>query len=181
MDYKKTTAARTTISRDIEELASKFNGNIYELIAILKKRTNQIGVEIKEELLAKLDEFATHSDTLEEVFENQEQTEISRFYERLPKPTLIAIQELLDDQIYVREKVKKESNGEIVTEMYYSMQLGGKPPQLVDQVREGVVDIVWTVAGYTPGRFPRLEAFELPFLPTKSVITSQTLNLYSFT
>ena len=66
------------------------------------------------------------------------------------------------------EKVKKESNGEIVTEMYYSMQLGGKPPQLVDQVREGVVDVVWTVAGYTPGRFPRLEAFELPFLPTKS-------------
>ena len=108
MDYKKTTAARTTISRDIEELASKFNGNIYELIAILKKRTNQIGVEIKEELLAKLDEFATPSDTLEEVFENQEQTEISRFYERLPKPTLIAIQEILEDQIYTREVVKEE-------------------------------------------------------------------------
>ena len=108
MDYKKTTAARTTISRDIEELASKFNGNIYELIAILKKRTNQIGVEIKEELLAKLDEFATPSDTLEEVFENQEQTEISRFYERLPKPTLIAIQEILEDQIYTREELKEE-------------------------------------------------------------------------
>lgn len=76
------------------------------------------------------------------------------------------------------EKVKKESNGEIVTEMYYSMQLGGKPPQLVDQVREGVVDIVWTVAGYTPGRFPRLEAFELPFLPTKSIITSQAAQEY---
>ena len=76
------------------------------------------------------------------------------------------------------EKVKKESNGEIITEMYYSMQLGGKPPQLVDQVREGVVDIVWTVAGYTPGRFPRLEAFELPFLPTKSVITSQAVQEY---
>ncbi len=76
------------------------------------------------------------------------------------------------------EKVKKESNGEIVTEMYYSMQLGGKPPQLVDQVREGVVDLVWTVAGYTPGRFPRLEAFELPFIPTKSVITSQAAQEY---
>ena len=76
------------------------------------------------------------------------------------------------------EKVKKESNGEIVTEMYYSMQLGGKPPQLVDQVREGVVDLVWTVAGYTPGRFPRLEAFELPFLPTKSIITSQAAQEY---
>ena len=108
MDYKKTTAARTTISRDIEKLASKFNGNIYELISILNKRTNQIGVEIKEELLAKLDEFATPSDTLEEVFENQEQTEISRFYERLPKPTLIAIQEILEDQIYTREELKEE-------------------------------------------------------------------------
>ena len=62
--------------------------------------------------------------------------------------------------------------------MYYSMQLGGKPPQLVDQVREGVVDIVWTVAGYTPGRFPMLEAFELPFLPTKSIITSQAAQEY---
>ena len=76
------------------------------------------------------------------------------------------------------KKLKKESNGEIVTEMYYSMQLGGKPPQLVDQVREGVVDIVWTVAGYTPGRFPMLEAFELPFLPTKSIITSQAAQEY---
>tara|TARA_B100002052_G_C15751515_1_gene537963 strand:- start:290 stop:730 length:441 start_codon:yes stop_codon:yes gene_type:complete len=109
MDYKKTNAARTTVSRDLQDLADSVGGNVYELISILKQRSSQIGVEIKEELLAKLDEFATHSDTLEEVFENQEQTEISRFYERLPKPTLIAIQELLDDQIYVREKVKKES------------------------------------------------------------------------
>jgi len=108
MDYKKTNAARTTISRDIEELSQTVGGNMYELVAILKKRANQIGVEIKEELIAKLDEFATPSDTLEEVFENQEQTEISRFYERLPKPTLIAIQELLEDQIYIREKIKEE-------------------------------------------------------------------------
>ena len=108
MDYKKTNAARTTISRDIPELAEKFDGNIYELITILKKRANQIGVEIKEELIAKLDEFATPSDTLEEVFENQEQTEISRFYERLPKPTLIAIQEILEDKIYIREQLKEE-------------------------------------------------------------------------
>ena len=94
MDYKKTNAARTTISRDLKELADSVGGNVYELISILQSRANQIGVEIKEELIAKLDEFATPSDTLEEVFENQEQTEISRFYERLPKPTLIAIQEL---------------------------------------------------------------------------------------
>ena len=62
------------------------------------------------------------------------------------------------------EKVLAESNGEIKVEIYPAMQLGGKPPQLVDQVRDGVVDIIWTVAGYTPGRFPHLEAFELPFL-----------------
>ena len=108
MDYKKTNAARTTISRDLKELADSVGGNVYELINVLKTRSNQIGVEIKDELIAKLDEFATPSDTLEEVFENQEQTEISRFYERLPKPTLIAIQELLEDNIYIREKVKEE-------------------------------------------------------------------------
>lgn len=108
MDYKKTNAARTTISRDLQDLAEGVGGNMYELVSILKQRANQIGVEIKEELIAKLDEFATHSDTLEEVFENQEQTEISRFYERLPKPTLIAIQELMDEEIYMREKVKEE-------------------------------------------------------------------------
>ena len=108
MDYKKTQAARTTISRDLEELSQHAGGNVYELISILKKRSNQISVEIKEELIAKLDEFATPSDTLEEVFENQEQTEISRFYERLPKATLIAIQEMLQDEIYMREKVKEE-------------------------------------------------------------------------
>ncbi len=62
------------------------------------------------------------------------------------------------------EKVAEESNGEITVEMYAAMQLGGSPPQLVDQVRDGVVDIVWTVAGYTPGRFQRLEVFDLPFM-----------------
>ena len=108
MDYKKTNAARTTISRDLQDLAEHAGGNVYELIAILKKRASQIGVEIKEELVAKLDEFATPSDTLEEVFENQEQTEISRFYERLPKPTLIAIQEMLEDKIYLREQKVEE-------------------------------------------------------------------------
>ncbi len=108
MDYKKTNASRTTISRDLKELADSVGGNVYELISILKSRANQIGVEIKEELIAKLDEFATPSDTLEEVFENQEQTEISRFYERLPKPTLIAIQELLEGNIYIREKAEQD-------------------------------------------------------------------------
>ena len=113
MDYKKTNAARTTISRDMEELSQNVGGNVYELISVLKKRANQIGVEIKEELISKLDEFATPSDTLEEVFENQEQTEISRFYERLPKPTLIAIHEMLENEIYMREEVKKEDDIEL--------------------------------------------------------------------
>lgn len=74
------------------------------------------------------------------------------------------------------DKIKEESNGEIDVEMYVSMQLGGKPPQLVDQVRDGVVDIVWTVGGYTPGRFPHLEAFELPFMPASAEATSQAVH-----
>jgi TRAP-type C4-dicarboxylate transport system substrate-binding protein len=79
------------------------------------------------------------------------------------------------------DKVTAESNGEITVEMYASMQLGGKPPQLVDQVREGVVDIIWTVAGYTPGRFPQLEAFELPFMPASAEATSQAAHEYMMT
>jgi TRAP-type C4-dicarboxylate transport system substrate-binding protein len=79
------------------------------------------------------------------------------------------------------DKVAAESNGEIKVEMYASMQLGGKPPQLADQVREGVVDIIWTVAGYTPGRFPHLEAFELPFMPSSAEATSQAAHEYMMT
>ncbi|MEM7464533.1 MAG: TRAP transporter substrate-binding protein, partial [Pseudomonadota bacterium] len=71
------------------------------------------------------------------------------------------------------DKIAAESNGEITIEMYPSMQLGGKPPQLVDQVRDGVVDIVWTVAGYTSGRFPHLEVFDLPFMAASAEATSQ--------
>ena len=76
------------------------------------------------------------------------------------------------------DKISAESGGEIIVEMYPSMQLGGGPPQLVDQVREGVVDIIWTVAGYTPGRFPHLEAFELPFMPASAEATSQAAQEY---
>ena len=79
------------------------------------------------------------------------------------------------------DKVTAESNDEIKVEMYASMQLGGKPPQLADQVREGVVDIIWTVAGYTPGRFPHLEAFELPFMPASAEATSQAAHEYMMT
>tara|TARA_Y100001954_G_scaffold57957_1_gene62588 strand:+ start:3282 stop:3602 length:321 start_codon:yes stop_codon:yes gene_type:complete len=101
MDYKKTDAAKTTVTNDNSLLENKV-GNIYEAIVALEKRSNQIGLEIKEELLSKLDEFATHNDNLDEIFENKEQIEVSKFYEKLPKPTLIAIKELLDDQIFIK-------------------------------------------------------------------------------
>ncbi len=101
MDYKKTDASKTTVTNDNRLLEDKV-GNIYEAIVALEKRSNQIGLEIKEELLSKLDEFATHNDNLDEIFENKEQIEVSKFYEKLPKPTLIAIKELLDDQLFIK-------------------------------------------------------------------------------
>jgi len=102
MDYKKSTAASTTITRNTTEL-EKHTGNIYEGIAIINKRANQIGKELKEELTSKLAEFATTNDNLEEVFENREQIEISKFYERLPKPVAIAIQEYVEGKVYFRD------------------------------------------------------------------------------
>jgi TRAP-type C4-dicarboxylate transport system substrate-binding protein len=79
------------------------------------------------------------------------------------------------------DKIEKESGGKIKVEIYPAMQLGGKPPQLVDQVRDGVVDLIWTVAGYTPGRFPRLEVFDLPFMAGSSLATSQAAQKYAET
>jgi len=101
MDYKKTNAELTTTTRDLRSLDEK-TGNLYESVAIVAKRANQISAEMKEELTNKLAEFASHSDNLEEIFENREQIEISKYYERLPKPSLIAIQEFLEDKIYFR-------------------------------------------------------------------------------
>ena len=101
MDYKKSKAASTTITRNIDRL-DKDTDNIYQAVMIVAKRANQISVEIKHELNRKLEEFASYTDNLEEVFENREQIEISKFYERLPKPTLIATEEFIDDQIYYR-------------------------------------------------------------------------------
>lgn len=101
MDYKKTNAAKTTITRNLIEL-EKETSNIYEAIAIISKRANQISVELKVELDHKLEEFASYTDNLEEIFENREQIEISKFYERLPKPALIALQEFLEENIYYR-------------------------------------------------------------------------------
>ena len=102
MDYKKTNAQTTTITRDLDKL-EKETGNIYEALTIISKRANQISIELKEELNQKLEEFASYSDNLEEVFENREQIEISKFYERLPKPSLISIHEFSEDKIYFRK------------------------------------------------------------------------------
>jgi DNA-directed RNA polymerase subunit K/omega len=107
MDYKKSNAPVTTVTRDLADLAHNTD-NVYETIAIVSKRANQIGVEMKTELNSKLEEFASYSDNLEEVFENREQIEISKFYERLPKPSLIAIQEFLEDKVYYRIPENKD-------------------------------------------------------------------------
>lgn len=104
MDYKKTNADLTTTTRDLRSLDGK-TGNIYESIAIISKRANQISAEMKEELTNKLAEFASNTDNLEEIFENREQIEISKYYERLPKPSLIAIQEFFDNKIYHRNPI----------------------------------------------------------------------------
>ena len=101
MDYKKTKAPLTTITRNLNDLDSDTD-NIYQTVMVAAKRANQISVEMKQELNRKLEEFASYTDNLEEVFENPEQIEISKFFERLPKPSLISLQELSEDQIYFR-------------------------------------------------------------------------------
>ena len=109
MDYKKSKAPINTVTRDVRELW-KETGNIYESVAIIAKRANQISIEIKQDLNKKLQEFASYNDSLEEVFENREQIEISRYYEKLPKPTLIAADEFLHHNIYFRNPAKDKDN-----------------------------------------------------------------------
>ena len=108
MEYKKTKAPVNTVTRDIMELCQE-TGNIYESVAIIAKRSNQISVEIKQDLNKKLAEFASYNDSLEEVFENREQIEISRYYEKLPKPTLLATEEFVEGNVYWRDP-SRESN-----------------------------------------------------------------------
>lgn len=107
MDYKKSTAPATTITRDLREIEGN-TGNVYEGIVAISRRSNQISSEMKEELNRKLEEFASYTDNLEEVFENREQIEISRFYERLPKPASIATKEFIDGNVYVRNNFKEK-------------------------------------------------------------------------
>lgn len=107
MDYRKTNAPTNTVTRNLMELSEE-TGNIYETVAIIGKRANQISVEIKNDLSKKLQEFASYSDSTEEISENREQIEISRYYEKLPKPTLIATQEYLEGKIYFRNPAKEK-------------------------------------------------------------------------
>ena len=102
----KPTAASSTITRDLRDLDIKTD-NIYESLVIMSKRANQVSNNIKEELHQKLSEFASANDNLEEVFENREQIEISKYYEKLPKPSLVAVQEFLEDKIYYRNPAKE--------------------------------------------------------------------------
>ena len=101
MDFKKANAPSTTVTYDRNKIDNSTD-NIYKAISIISKRTIQINEDIKKELIGKLEEFATPSENLEEIFENKEQIEVSKFYERLPKPHALAIQEWLEDKIYHR-------------------------------------------------------------------------------
>ncbi|MEM1137129.1 MAG: DNA-directed RNA polymerase subunit omega [Bacteroidota bacterium] len=101
MDLKKTDAPVSTVTYDRNEIDDKTQ-NIYEAISVIAKRSEQINTDIRRELIDKLEEFATYNDSLEEIFENKEQIEVSKFYEKLPKPHALAIKEWLEDKIYFR-------------------------------------------------------------------------------
>ncbi|WP_040597227.1 DNA-directed RNA polymerase subunit omega [Alloprevotella rava] len=107
MDYKNSKAPTNTITHNIMDFA-RSTGNVYESVVIMSKRANQIAAQMKEDLSKKLKEFAQANDNLEETFENREQIEISRYYEKLPKPTLIAIDDFLHDKIYYRNPAKEK-------------------------------------------------------------------------
>lgn len=107
MEYRKTNASSNTETRDVMELSEPV-GNVYEMVRIVSKRANQLSIEMKQDLDAKLQEFASYSDNLEEVFENHEQIEISQFYEKLPKPSLIALQDWKEGDIYYRNPAKEK-------------------------------------------------------------------------
>ncbi|MEG9326387.1 DNA-directed RNA polymerase subunit omega [Salinimicrobium catena] len=107
MDLKKTDAPVNTTTLDKNSIDAPTN-NIYEAISVISKRATQINSEIKKELLEKLDEFATYNDSLDEIFENKEQIEVSKFYEKLPKPHALAVQEWLEDKIYYRNTKSEE-------------------------------------------------------------------------
>ena len=107
MDYKKINAPTSIITRDTGALEAK-TGNLYETVVVASRRADHIGVDLKNELNKKLEEFASYTDNLEEIFENREQIEISKFYEKLPKPTLLALEEIMEDKIQFRIPSEQE-------------------------------------------------------------------------
>ncbi len=107
MEIKKNTASNNTVTRKLTDLDHE-TGNIYESVVIISRRANQISTALKQELNRKLSDFSSSTDSLEETFENREQIEISRYYERMPKPTLIATEEFLEDKIYYRNAAAEE-------------------------------------------------------------------------
>ena len=109
MEAKKNRGVNTTITRNTAEF-SKGTENIYETVAMLSKRANQISSDMKRELHKKIEEFASTIDTMDEIYENREQIEVVRHYEQMPKPTLMATQEYLDDELYYRNPAKEDPN-----------------------------------------------------------------------
>ena len=109
MDFKKTNAPISTVTRNLNDLSQE-TGNIYESVVIIGKRANQIAAAMKDEISKKLQEFSTSNDNLEEEFENDEQIQISRYYERLPKPSLIATQEFIEGKVYFRNPAKQTND-----------------------------------------------------------------------
>ena len=107
MKFKNTGAERSTITRDVSEFTDKMD-NIFRAVSIMAKRSSQVNEKMKEELMDKLEEFAISQDQLDEVFENKEQIAVSKFYEGLPKPWAIAMKELLNDELYIRDESKLE-------------------------------------------------------------------------
>ncbi len=108
MNYKHTTAEKDTVTRNTSSMEA-ISGNIYEALNVISKRADQITVELKDELSQKLEAFALPSDNLEEIFENREQIEISKFYEKLPKPVAIALEEFLNEKVQKIEKEEEEA------------------------------------------------------------------------
>ena len=108
MEFKKNSAPQTTVTRDMNALSQEV-GNVYETVKIISRRANQISREMKSELEKKLSDFASYNDNIEEIFENREQIEISRFYEKLPKATLIAAQEFTDGKVVHRNPLKEKA------------------------------------------------------------------------
>lgn len=107
VDFKKSNAHKTTVTQNLAEI-DKATGNIYESLVIISKRADQINDEVRAELHDKLEEFATSAETLEEIFDNKEQIEVSKHYENLPKPMAIATDEWLNGQVYFRNPAREQ-------------------------------------------------------------------------